>query len=284
MRTCFNVQTSMNSPLEVDLALCKQVGFEEIEISFAKAKDFLEHHTLEELGQLVSDSGLKCASINAIFSISFCDDRKWQRVKDEFEFASDLANAVGCQKIIVLTDERADLAEDITEEAIFEDTVNIINRLADIAVDRGTVVALEPVGTMAIGSAAAAYKVVMHVNRPEVQLVIDDFNLFLWDLGSDYSDIASINKDKIAVVHVNDAEKMPFALLDQMHRCMPGDGRIDVQYYMKQIKKTGYDGTVSVEILNPSIWAKNPEIIIQEAYEKLTRFLPYGAYEETSRK
>jgi sugar phosphate isomerase/epimerase len=65
----------MDSLLEDDLRICKETGFEEFEISFAKAMSYLEAHSMEELGKLVKESGLRCVSINAIFSISFCDEK-----------------------------------------------------------------------------------------------------------------------------------------------------------------------------------------------------------------
>ena len=263
----------MDSLLEDDLRICKETGFEEFEINFAKAMSYLEAHSMEELGKLVKESGLKCVSVNAIFSISFCDEIKWERVKSEFEFACDIGEAVDSHKVIVLTDERKSLSKDVTDREIFDDTVSIINKLADIGDVRGMAVALEPVGDMAVGDAKTAYEIVKKVDRKNVGVVIDDFNLYLWEPCTDYSDIENIDPEKIAIVHINDAEDIPFALIDQMHRCMPGDGSINVNEYMDRLIKTGYDGSVSIEILNPSIWDKGPEKVIPEAYEKIHRFL-----------
>lgn len=273
MRACYNVQTCMESALEEDIRICREVGFQEIEISYAKADAFLKSHTMDELGRLVKDSGLTCASINAIFATSFCTPEKWERVRREYEYACELGEAVDAHKVIVLTDEWADLPENVTKEDIFRDTAEMLHKLADIGKPRGMITALEPVGSMAVGDAKTAYEIVKEVNREEVGMVVDDFNLFLYDGGSDFEEIAHIDKDKIALVHINDAEKLPFARIDQMHRCMPGDGRIDVKGYMDYVRATGYDGTVSVEILNPAIWARSPEDVILEAYQKMIRFL-----------
>ena len=42
---------------------------------------------------------------------------------------------------------------------------------------------------------------------------------------------------------------------------------------MECVKATGYDGPVSIEILNSEIWAKGPETVIPEAYEKISKFV-----------
>ena len=273
LRICYNLQTCMDSLLEEDLKICKESGFEEFEISFAKTMRYLESHSLEELGELVKKSGLKCASVNAIFSISFCDEKKWERVRTEFEFACEIGKVLNSDKVIVLTDERKDLPENVTNEDIFEDTVKILNKLADMGQEQNMTVALEPVGDMAVGDALTAFKIVDKVNRDNVGIVIDDFNLYLWEPFSDYSEFEQIDPKKISIVHINDAEKIPFALIDQMHRCMPGDGRINVRTYIDKLKSIGYDGSVSVEVLNPLIWAKGPENVIPEAYKKTKQFL-----------
>ena len=89
-------------------------------------------------------------------------------------------------------------------------------------------IGFEPVGTMAVPNLEWALNIVQKLNLPEVGLVIDDFNLYLWDLLSDVDLICTIPPEKISIVHLNDAEKIPFARLDQTHRCMPSDGRIDI--------------------------------------------------------
>lgn len=273
MRLCYNLQTCMDSAIETDLLLCKEAGFDEFEISFAKAMRYLESHTMEELGMLVKNSGLKCAAVNAIFSISFCSPEKWERVKSEFEFACEIGRMVGADKTIVLTDERNKIPKDISENDIFEDTADVLSKLADIGEKHAMTVALEPVGDMAVGDAKTAYRIIEKINRENVKIVIDDFNLYLWEPCTDYSEFECIDPNKIAIVHINDAENIPYALIDQMHRCMPCDGRINVRAYMDKLKSIGYDGSVSVEVLNPSIWAKGPEIVIPEAYKKMKEFL-----------
>lgn len=88
----------MDSAIEDDLRICREAGFEEFEISFAKAVRYLESYTMDELGSLVKNSGLKCAAVNAIFSISFCSPEKWERVKSEFEFACEIGRMIGADK------------------------------------------------------------------------------------------------------------------------------------------------------------------------------------------
>ncbi|MDY3617583.1 sugar phosphate isomerase/epimerase family protein [Agathobaculum sp.] len=274
MELCYNLQTcSETSTLDRDVRLCAEAGFPLIEIDFQKARQYLQSHSLDDLTGLLRRYGLKCATINAIFSINFCSEAQWADICSQFDFACDLGRAAGADTVIVLSSERADLPDGWTPEAVFEDTAAALHRLADLGRNSGMKIAFEPVGTMAIGDIATAWRLVREVDRPEVGLAVDDFNLFLWDVGADFDMIRGLDPEKIFIAHINDADAMPFAQLDQMHRCMPGDGRIDVRRYMDCLRACGYRGPVSVEVLNPRIWARGPETVIPEAYERLRKFV-----------
>ncbi len=273
MEACYNLQTCMDSALEEDVKLCAKHGFDLIEINFDKARQYLADHTIENLKQLLDENGIRCATINAIFAISFAGEKEWERILGELNEACTLGKALGAKGVIALTSERVDLPEGVTDQQIYEDTIEVLKRMSDAAEESGMMVGLEPVGTMAVGDVKTAWNIVKDIDRANVGIVIDDFNLYLWDLGADFDLIRDIDPEKILITHINDAEKIPFAKVDQMHRCMPGDGRIDVAHYMECVRATGYDGPVSIEILNPGIWAKGPEAVIPEAREKIGRFV-----------
>ncbi|MDD3173992.1 MAG: sugar phosphate isomerase/epimerase [Herbinix sp.] len=273
MELCYNLQTCMDSYLERDLELCEREGFKAIEINFPKAKKYLEKHSLEQLEQLLHSYQMKVATLNAIFGTSFCDDKQWTSVTDQFKYACELGQACDCNKVIVLSCEAVHLPTKVSDEDIMKNSVEVLHKLADIGSANGMNIGYEPVGTMAVPNLQTATKIIQEVNRKEVGMVIDDFNLYLWDLLADVDEIKDLDPAKITIVHLNDAAKIPFARLDQNHRCMPGDGRIDVVNFMKCVKANGYHGYVSVEVLNPEIWAKGPEVVIPEAYEKANKIL-----------
>lgn len=273
MELCFNLQTSMNSKLEQDVRLCSAAGFRWIEINLAKARAYLLTHSLTDLKELLDHYHVKCATVNAIFNISFCDERKWHRVSTELKEAGNLGAALDAKGIIVLTDERTNVREKKTQREIFEDTCSVLTRMAEIASRYGMMIGLEPVGTMLVSNLSDAWDIVRKTGRADIGIVIDDFNLYLWDLDHAFTAISNMDAEKIMIAHINDAEQIPFALLDQEHRCMPGDGRIDLNYYLSCLRKAGYDGLLSVEVLNERIWAMGAEKIIPESYRKASGFL-----------
>jgi 2-keto-myo-inositol isomerase len=271
MKLCYNIQTCIDgSSLESELALCNQVGFTQVELTLATVDRYLEKHSEKELENLLQQYKLSCASINAVFDINFCSEKKWMSITKQFLKACQFAKCCHSDTVIVLSSERIDLPDNYTAESVFNDTVENLSRLADLGTAFHVRIAFEPVGTMAIGDVQTAKKVIEKLNRADIGLVLDPFNLYLWDLGTDFPVISTINPKKIFIVHMNDAERIPFALLTQEHRCMPGDGRIDLASFMREIHLANYDGAISIEVLNPTIWAKGIKEVIPLAYRKLT--------------
>jgi len=86
-------------------------------------------------------------------------------------------------------------------------------------------------------------------------------------------DIAKIAPEKIFIVHIDDARKIPFEDLGNFDRVLPGDGVIDCVRFVKTFFDNGYDGVVSVEILNNDLWKIPPEQLIPEAYEKARKIV-----------
>ena len=282
MKMCYNVQTcAEGSSLENDVILCEKVGYHYMEINYAKTDEYLKDHTLEQLGNLLKDHGIAAASVNAIFGTQFCTEENFNRVKDQYLHACEIGQATGAPCTIVLSGEWSDVPQGATRADIEKDSIETLHRLADVGVPYGMKIAYEPVGTMTVGSIQYSWDVVRKVDRPEVGLAPDIFNLFLFDLLRDVDDLRQIDKDKIFIVHIDDAEDLPFAEVNQMHRVFPGTGRANCIGFMEAIKSTGYDGPVSMEVLNPTIWAKGAEIVIPEAYERGKWLLSeIGAFEE----
>ena len=53
-------------------------------------------------------------------------------------------------------------------------------------------------------------------------------------------------------------------------RVMPGDGQIDLQAEIKQLKEKGYDGTISLELFNEEWWSKDPKETLRIGLERVS--------------
>jgi 2-keto-myo-inositol isomerase len=113
-------------------------------------------------------------------------------------------------------------------------------------------------------------EVVRRIGRSNVGLTLDSFHSYL--SGEDFAEIAKLDRDEIFMVHVNDCEKGLRENMTDANRLFPGEGAIDLQNFLSRVKEAGYDDYVSLELLRPAYWDRDPEEIATIGRESLKRF------------
>jgi len=57
-------------------------------------------------------------------------------------------------------------------------------------------------------------------------------------------------------------------------RILPGDGDFQLRPIVQHLDKIGYDGWVSVELMNPTLWQVNATEVAELSLAALKRLLP----------
>ncbi|SJZ55862.1 sugar phosphate isomerase/epimerase family protein [Garciella nitratireducens] len=105
-----------------------------------------------------------------------------------------------------------------TNRQIKENSVKVLNELADIAEKYGVKLAMEFVGhpQCTINTFGQAYDVIKTktVNRDNVGLVLDCFHFYA--MGSRIEDLQKVDGSKIFILHIDDAEDFSIgSLIDE---------------------------------------------------------------------
>jgi 2-keto-myo-inositol isomerase len=108
-----------------------------------------------------------------------------------------------------------------------------------------------------------AAEIVRETARDNVGLVIDSFHFYAG--GSKLQMIEKLDPNLIYIFHINDAENLPRAELEDRHRLLPGLGILPLREMMAAFRKIGYDGVASVEIFRPEYWERDPFELAREA-------------------
>ena len=66
--------------------------------------------------------------------------------------------------------------------------------------------------------------------------------------GGTIADIIAAGKDRIVVVHFDDAPNLPPEQIRDDQRLLPGEGVIDLTGFLKALQKIGYEDSLSVEV------------------------------------
>lgn len=252
------------SSVELDLRLCEQYGYDYIELRLDMLKDYFKTHTVEDLKAFFAASHLKPFALNSIENINFCTPEAWAELVDLFTFACETAAAIGNPYIIVVPTMTTEVCT-LNEQVVFEDSVRVLNQLADMAEPYGVKLSFEPIGDRrwCCNSVRQALEIVRAVNRPSVGLTVDCINVYMHDKCADVDYIRQIPPDKLFVFHINDCENLPLGVLDHCHRLMPGKGAIPVQAVADAVKAVGYDGPACLELFRPEYWAMDAEDVIR---------------------
>lgn len=275
MKLGFNEATCMKrSTVEQDLALCERYGYDYIELRLDMLKDYFTRHSLKELQFFFASSRIKPYAFNSIEDINFCDPGQWQTLLELFRFGCETAQAVGNPYIIVVPTMGDDMHLK-TRKEVFDDSTEVLAKLADVAKPYGVKLAFEPIGDKrwCVRSLDQALEIVQAVNRPDVGLALDSINLFLFNRLENIDTIDTVPLEKLFVYHIDDCEDLPLGILDHCHRLYPGEGIIPLARISEKLHQKGYHEICSVELFRPEYWEMNPEDVIRTAAEKTKLFL-----------
>jgi 2-keto-myo-inositol isomerase len=273
MKISYNEATAMGcSSLEKDLVLCESIGYDFIEIRLDMLREYLKTNTVNDLKTFFDKSRIKPHAFNALFDINFTSEEEWKVIIDDFMLACDTGKIIGSHYVVVVPTV-IKTANNYKDEEIIEDSIKGLIKLSDIGREYSMNLAFEPVGNCYVGTVKMAWDIVKKINREDVGIAFDAFNLYMYEKKNNFEDMKMIDVEKLFVVHLDDGEDRPVKELDHCYRCFPGEGVIDLKNYVKTLKEMNYTGMISIETFRPEYWRKDPEWVIRQGYETTKKLL-----------
>ena len=86
-------------------------------------------------------------------------------------------------------------------------------------------------------------------------------------------DLSRLSRENLAWVQLCDVSDTPRELARDSDRILPGDGSFPLGPIMEQLSEIGYDGFVSLEVLNPQLWQVPADRVADLGYQALCRVL-----------
>ncbi len=257
-----NGATTMRADLKTDIESASAAGFDLIEIWAAKLREFLKTNSVADLKNLLEENNIEPYSINSIEHITFRSAEDYAKIKAETEEFSAIAGAINCPYVVVVPGK---MPENTDENQIVEESVKVLNELADIAEKHNVGLAFEFLGQAdcSVQTLDLDKKIIERVNRENVGLVIDTFHFYAGN--STFEAIETLNPEKLFIFHINDAEDLPKADLTDAHRLYPGTGILPIREIKERFDRIGYDRMVSIEIFRPEYWNQDPFEVARKA-------------------
>src|SRR5207244_12353278 len=90
---------------------------------------------------------------------------------------------------------------------------------------------------------------------------------------SKFEDLQLLTRESLAFVQLCDLAGVPRELATDSDRILPGDGGFQLPPIMNRLREIGYDGWVSLEVLNPVLWQTKEATVVELGLAAIKRCL-----------
>jgi len=120
-------------------------------------------------------------------------------------------------------------------------------------------------------SLETALAIVAQCGSPNAGICLD---LFHYSTGpSKHEDLGGLSAENLAWVQIADVSGTPRELAGDSDRILPGEGDFLIEPILDHLGRIGYDGYVSLELLNPQLWLLPADRIADFGHQATCRAL-----------
>ncbi|HVA47782.1 MAG TPA: sugar phosphate isomerase/epimerase [Pirellulales bacterium] len=248
MKPAISQVCSLNSPFDKDIEDYAAGACRAVEIWLGKLETYLETHSLDDVRRLLDEQQMAApvASFQGGLLVSQGDARRehWEH----FSRRLTLLRKLEIGTLVVACDVMGPLAQQDLERVQAS-----LTQAAVRAGEQGVRLALEFQASATFGNnLQTAAALVNETGSPHLGLCFDVFHYYAGP--SKAEDLAYLTRENLFHVQLCDIAGTPREFAGDADRILPGDGDYQLQPVLDALRTIGYDGYVSLELMNPQIW------------------------------
>ena len=268
MNICLSEATTMTATFAEDVAACAGGGVPALEVWLTKLETHLQSHSADDTRKLLSDRGVTLAGAAYQGGLLLSQGVQRKAHFDDFRRRLELCQGFGIGTLLVV----ADFVQSVDPTALERSVVSLA-QAAHWAAGFGVRLALEFRGANTFcASLDTAVRLVEACGEPNVGVCFDVFHYYKGP--SKCEDLNLLTPRNLAWVQVSDLAGVPRELATDADRILPGDGDLPLTPLLRKLRERGYDGWVSLELLNPTLWQSKPTQVAELGAAALRRVLP----------
>jgi len=265
---CLNTSTIKPQPMLEKIRLAAEAGFAGVEIWINDVYEYVgQGGEVGDIEKALADHGLIVPCTIAVRQWGEASESEYPLMLDEVKRRMELASRLGAPYLVATPPrEPCDLAQ--------------IGRryrdLLEIGRQAGVKPTMEYIGFFhSVRHLSQAWQIVREADDPDATLLLDSFHS--WNAGATLEDLEAIPVERIGHYHIDDADPhKPVGTQTDPDRVMLGDGPIDLRGEIAVLRQKGYQGTVSLELFNRELWAKDPREVLKVGIERMRELLEDG--------
>ena len=113
-----------------------------------------------------------------------------------------------------------------------------------------------------------AFMIAAVANDPDARILADLFHMYIGNSGFDT--LKMVNGQLLEIFHINDyIASIPKAQQVDSNRVYPGDGAAPMRQILTNLKNSGGNKVLSLELFNPNYWKEDPFVVAQTGLQKM---------------
>jgi 4-hydroxyphenylpyruvate dioxygenase len=267
MKPCISEVTTLPRSFSEDVEAFAGGGCHAMEVWLTKLEKYLEEHSLADTKKLLEDREVTLAAASYQGGLLLSQGQERQVHYEHFRRRLELCRQLGIPILLVA----ADFGQKVDEERLERAIVSLI-QAGQWAEGFGVRLALEfRAKSTFCTSLDTALALVSRCGQPNVGV---NFDLFHYYTGpSKAEDLASLTAQNLAFVQLSDVAGVARELASDADRVMPGDGDFQIPPIIDHFAMIGYDGWVSLELMNPTLWNVKASQVAELGMLALGKFL-----------
>lgn len=267
MRPCISQATTLPASFADDVQAYADGGCTATEVWLTKLEKHLETHSAADTRKLLDDRQMTLAAASYQGGLLLSQGEQRKAHYDHFKRRLDLCQGFGIPTLLVV----ADFVEHVTPTEL-ERAVVSLKQAAQWAAGFNVRLALEFRGSATFCSSLdTALSLVAACGEPNVGVNLDVFHYYTGP--SKFDDLAGLTPANLAFVQVSDVAGVPRELATDADRVFPGEGDFRLDPIVQHLRRMGYDGYVSLEMMNPTVWQAKPSQVAELGWSALRRLL-----------
>jgi 2-keto-myo-inositol isomerase len=248
MKPCISEATTMPGSFADDVAAFADGGCTAMEVWLTKLENHLEQHSAADTRKLLGDRGMTLAAASYQGGLLLSQGEQRKAHYDHFRHRLDLCQNFGITTLLVV----ADFVEAVDSAALARAVVSL-KQAAQWAAGFKVRLALEfRARATFCASLDTALALVNQCGELNVGINFDVFHYYTGP--SKFEDLGLLTAERLAFVQVCDLAGVPRELATDADRVLPGDGDWQLEPLLKHFQSIGYEGWISLELLNPTLW------------------------------
>ncbi len=267
MKLCISQATTMPLTFAEDVAAYADARCGAMEVWLTKLEQHLEKHSADDTRDLLEDRRVTLSAAAYQGGLLLSQGEARRAHFDHYRRRLDVCQALGIPTLLVA----ADVAEAV-DAAGAERAVVSLRQAAQWAAGAGVRLALEfRANGRFCASLPTAASLVALCGEPNVGVCLDVFHYYTGP--SKFEDLALLTPETLAYVQVSDLAGLPRELATDADRVLPGDGDFRLGPVIEHLRAVGYDGWVSLELMNPTLWRSKATQVAELGMMALRRLL-----------